>query len=305
MHYLQFFKLNAEPFSQALASQYFYGSEQHSRVLDRLTYGVESMKGLVLVTGAIGHGKSTLARRFLSSLSEDHYSSGLVVMIHAGVTADWLLKHIATTLGVANPVNQKLHLLSQLHERLLELERLGKRAVVIIDEAQMLDSRELMEELRGLLNMESPRGKLLTLILFGLPEIVDHLDLDLPLAQRVALRCNLGPLGYTEVEEYISHRMRIAGIAGKVFSMSVLREIYRWTKGVPRVINTLCDNILLELFFRRERIPDPALVSHVAIELGLAREKQTAPKHDFRLNRAFSACSEQITHCRVKKSKRP
>ncbi len=276
MHYLQFFKLNAEPFSQALASEYFYGSAEHSRVLDCLAYAAESRKGLALVTGPIGHGKSTLARRFLNSLPEDDYSAGMIVMVHGGVTAHWLLRHVATTLGIVNPVNEKLHLLSQIHERLLEIERLGKRAVVLVDEAQMLDSRELMEELRGLLNMESSRGKLVTLILFGLPEIVDHLALDPPLAQRVALRSNLGSLSLGEVEEYINHRMRIAGVAGKTFSMAVLREIYRWTTGVPRLINTLCDNVLLELFFRRERFPDPPLVAHVAIQLGLAGEMNQA-----------------------------
>ena len=129
------------------------------------------MKGLSVLVGDIGAGKTTLARRMLDSLPEDEYEAALLVIIHSGVTANWLLRRIALQLGVENPAQEKLALLSQLYQRLLQIYESGKKAVVLIDEAQMLETRELMEEFRGLLNLEVPERKLISFVFFGLPEI--------------------------------------------------------------------------------------------------------------------------------------
>src|SRR5919107_4598318 len=218
MTYLEYFELTQEPFSNAPVSRFYYNSAQHSQALMRLMHSVSYMKGLSILVGDIGVGKTTLARRMLDSLPEAEYEAALLVIIHSGITANWLLRRIALQLGVENPAQEKLALLSQLYQRLLQIYESGKKAVVLIDEAQMLETRELMEEFRGLLNLEVPERKLLSLIFFGLPDIEQNLKLDPPLAQRVALRFRLEPFASEPTEAYIKHRLRLAGCSGMPFS---------------------------------------------------------------------------------------
>src|SRR6187549_826478 len=208
MTYLDFFELSQEPFSNAPVSRFYYNSAQHSQALTRLLHSVSYMKGLSVLIGDIGAGKTTLARRMLDSLPEDEYEAALLVIIHSGITANWLLKRIALQLGVENPAQEKLALLGQLYQRLVQIYEQGKKAVVLIDEAQMLQTRELMEEFRGLLNLEVPERKLVT---FVLPEIEQNLMLDPPLAQRVAVRVRLSSFDRDATEAYVKHRLRLAG----------------------------------------------------------------------------------------------
>ncbi|HEX7622919.1 MAG TPA: AAA family ATPase, partial [Anaeromyxobacteraceae bacterium] len=182
MTYLEFYQLSQEPFSNAPVSRFYYSSAQHAQALMRLMHAVGQMKGLALLVGDIGAGKTTLARRLLDNLPENEYEAALLVIVHSGITAEWLLRRIALQLGVENPAEEKLPLLSQLYQRLIRIHESGKKAVVLIDEAQMLDTREIMEEFRGLLNLEVPERKLLSFVFFGLPEIEENLKLDPPLA---------------------------------------------------------------------------------------------------------------------------
>src|SRR3954464_14780689 len=246
MTYLEFFELNQEPFSNAPVSRFYYNSSQHSQALTRLMYAVSNMKGLAILVGDIGAGKTTLARRLLDSLPESEYEAALLVIIHSGITANWLLKRIALQLGVESPAQEKLALLSQLYQRLLAIYEQGRKAVVLIDEAQMLETRELMEEFRGLLNLEVPERKLISFVFFGLPEIEQNLKLDPPLAQRVALRYRLEPLNQESTEAYVKHRLRLAGTPRMPFTPEALVALHRQSGGSPRVINTLCDNALFE-----------------------------------------------------------
>src|SRR3954468_7088165 len=211
MNYLDYYELAQEPFSNAPVSRFYFNSPQHSQALVRLTHLCAQMKGLGILVGDIGAGKTTLARRLLDSLPEHEYEAALLVIIHSGITASWLLKRIALQLGVESPAEEKLALLSQLYQRLLQIYEQGKKAVVLIDEAQMLATREIMEEFRGLLNLEVPERKLLSFVFFGLPEIEENLKLDPPLAQRVALKYRLEPLNAEATEAYVRHRLRLAG----------------------------------------------------------------------------------------------
>src|SRR5438105_3690572 len=154
MSYLEFYGLKKEPFSNAPVAGFYFNSAPHSQALQRLTYAVQNSKGLAILVGDIGAGKTTLARRLLDSLPEDEYEAALLVIIHSGITAQWLLRRIALQLGVDKPSDDKLTLLGQLYQRLVRIYEQGKRAVVLIDEAQMLATRELMEEFRGRLNRE-------------------------------------------------------------------------------------------------------------------------------------------------------
>lgn len=276
MEYLEYFKLSAEPFSNAPMSRFYYGSDQHAEALRRLQYVASSMKGLAICVGDIGHGKTTLARRMLDSLPEKEYEAAMLVIVHAGINANWLLKRIAIQLGVKDPAEHKLSILSQLYNRLLEIHAQGKKAIVLIDEAQMLATRELMEEFRGMLNLEVPEHKLITFIFFGLPEIENNLKLDPPLAQRIALRYHLKPLTVDDTAAYIYHRLRVAGGRAELMPSDLMPEIHRLTRGVPRVLNTLCDNLLLEMYFSQSVAAEASLLAEVADNLDLPEDQPTS-----------------------------
>jgi general secretion pathway protein A len=269
VNYLEFYELSQEPFSNAPVSRFYYSSAQHAQALMRLTHAVSNMKGLAVLVGDIGAGKTTLARRMLDSLPEDEYEAALLVIIHSGITASWLLKRIALQLGVENPAEEKLALLSQLYQRLVKIYEQGKKAVVLIDEAQMLATREIMEEFRGLLNLEVPERKLLSFVFFGLPEIEENLKLDPPLAQRVSLKYRLEPLSPEATEAYVRHRLRLAGSPRVPFTAAALARVHGHSRGTPRLINTLCDNALFEGFVARARDIDEKFVDRVARDLGI------------------------------------
>jgi general secretion pathway protein A len=277
LNYLEYYELSQEPFSNAPVSRFYYSSAQHAQALMRLTHAVSGMKGLAVLVGDIGAGKTTLARRMLDSLPEDEYEAALLVIIHSGITASWLLKRIALQLGVESPADEKLALLSQLYQRLVRIYESGKKAVVLIDEAQMLASREIMEEFRGLLNLEVPERKLVSFVFFGLPDIEENLKLDPPLAQRVALKYRLEPLSSEATDAYVRHRLRLAGAPRVPFTAAAIARIHAHTRGTPRVINTLCDNALFEGFVARAREIDERFVDRVAHDLGLEAAPTPAP----------------------------
>lgn len=227
------------------------------------------MKGLAVVVGEIGTGKTTLARRMLDELDEENYEAAMLVVLHSSVTSEWLLRKIAMQFGVKETGDTKVEILGHLYRRLLEIHESGKRAVVLIDEAQMLRSKEIMEEFRGLLNMEVPEGKLITLIFFGLPELDDLLGLDEPLKQRIALKCRLTPLDEDITREYIEHRLTVAGSEDNMFQPDAIKLIHDYSRGIPRLINTICDNALLEGFLIKERDIKADIIESVAISLGL------------------------------------
>jgi type II secretory pathway predicted ATPase ExeA len=267
--YLDFYELAQEPFSNAPVSRFYYGSAQHAQALMRLMHCVSGMKGLAVLVGDIGAGKTTLARRLLDSLPEAEYEAALLVIVHSGIDTSWLLKRMALQLGVENPAEEKLALLSQLYQRLVRIYEQGKKAVVLIDEAQMLATREIMEEFRGLLNLEVPERKLVSFVFFGLPELEENLRLDPPLAQRVALRYRLEPLTGEATDAYIRHRVRLAGGSRVPFTPTAIAAVHRFSRGRPRLINTLCDNALFEGSLVKAQEVDERLVERMARDLGL------------------------------------
>jgi type II secretory pathway predicted ATPase ExeA len=271
MSYLEHFGLTEEPFSNAPVNRFYFESPQHQQALVRLTHAVSRMRGLSVLVGDIGAGKTTLARRLLDALPEEEYEAALFVIIHSGVTASWLLRRIALQLGVENPAQEKLALLSQLYQRLVQIHEQGRKAVVLIDEAQMLETRELMEEFRGLLNLEVPERKLISFVFFGLPDIERNLRLDPPLAQRVAMRYRLEPLNAESTRSYIDHRIHTAGGNRVPFTPEAIQVLHHLSGGSPRIINTLCDNALFEAYLVQETTIGAGRIEEIARNLALTQ----------------------------------
>lgn len=269
MDYLDFYGLSQEPFSVMPVTRFYYHSEQHDRALEKLQYAVSTMKGLAVLIGDLGTGKTMLARRLLDSLPEDEYDASLMVIVHSDVDSTWLLRRIAAQLGVEEPAHQKVDILSQLYERLAQISDAGKKAVILIDEAQMLRKPSLMEEFRGLLNLELPDKKLLSFVFFGLPELDECLKADPPLAQRVAVKHRLNPFKPETTAAYIHHRMTLAGADDEIFVPEACAMIHDHSNGVPRLINIICDNALFEGYVRKKGKIDTTVVENVTADLGV------------------------------------
>ncbi len=292
MNYLGFYDLEQEAFSNAPVGRFYFHSDQHTQALLRLERIVRQMKGLAVLIGGIGAGKTTLARKLLESLPESEFEAALLVIIHSGITPDWLLKRIAQQLGVAQPAEGKLALLSQLYRRLLQIADSGKKAVVLIDETQMLQTRELMEEFRGLLNLEIPGRKLITFVFFGLPELEENLKLDLPLAQRVALKYHLDAFDSTSCYRYIDHRLKLAGATREIFEDAAKEAIFNYSRGIPRVINTIADNALFEGYLLKASTIGSEIIENIAVDLGLSLSPKRESK-GFDLSLAQVSVKEQ------------
>ena len=272
MDYLKYYKLKEHPFSNVVDNKFYYNSVQHADALTKLKYAMESKKGLAVVIGDIGTGKTTLARRLLEELDEEHFEATLLVVIHSAVSSDWLLKKFAIQFGVEKVKEDKVEVLGQIYRRLLEINESGRKAVVLIDEVQMLNSGEIMEEFRGLLNMEMADGKMANFVFFGLPELEDVLALDEPLQQRVAMRIRLHSLSEHNTIDYIRYRLHVAG-SDDIFTDEALSRVYYYSRGIPRLINTICDNALLEGYLMKKEKIDGSIMDTVAVDLGLKSEK--------------------------------
>jgi general secretion pathway protein A len=272
LSYEQHFGLTAQPFSNAPDSKFFYESEHHAEAMTKIMNAAETMKGLVVMLGDIGTGKTLLARKVLEKLEEDDtYVESLLVIVHSEITAAWLLRRLAIQLGIDAPEETKEKLFPQLCNRLIELHEEGKKAVVLIDEANMLKTKEIFEEFRGLLNLEVPGQKLLTMILIGMPDLEQNIALDPPLQQRIAVKFRLKALDHDETVNYIKHRLKIAGSDKNIFSDMALEAVFAFSKGTPRVINNICDNALLEAYLMKKDTVDISIIDNVAADLGVKK----------------------------------
>jgi type II secretory pathway predicted ATPase ExeA len=270
MSYEEYFRLREQPFSNAPDARYYFDSSHHREALLRLKHAARTNVGLAVLVGDIGAGKTTLARHLLDDLDEREFESALLVVVHSSITAEWLLRKIAAQLGVEEVPADKVEILAAIYHRLLAIKEEGRKAVVLIDEAQMLQSRELMEEFRGLLNLELPTHKLVTFIFFGLQSLDQTLALDEPLRQRVALRYRLSAMDEDSTAAYIRHRLRVAGADDReIFRPEAVALIHRYARGIPRLINVICDNSLFEAYLVRKESIDAAVVEGVAGDLGL------------------------------------
>ncbi len=264
--YLDYFGLKEEPFSLTPDPQFMYLSHQHETALESLLYAVEARKGFLLLTGEIGTGKTTLCRELINRL--DH-SLAISVVLNPFLSTEGLLKAINQDFGIQADLGGVDEHLSSLNAFLLSRTREGQNAMVLIDEAQNL-SVESLEMIRMLSNLETDKAKLLQVLLVGQPELETMLN-SFSLRQfnqRVSVRQRLIKLGFKEVGEYINHRLFIAGARGNIiFKATALKAIHHYSQGYPRVLNNLCDRLLLAAFTKHLRIIDRYLVDESYADL--------------------------------------
>ena len=242
--YTKFFGFKSKPFEITPDPKFLFLSESHKEALACLTYAVRERKGFTVITGEVGTGKTTLVQSLLARL-DGNTKTAYIFNPKLGSTD--LLHSICEDFGMKSPKRSKGQYISQLHKFLLDCYARNENVVLIIDEAHTLDPK-LLEEVRLLTNLETPKSKLVQVILIGQPELNDILEDPQfrQLKQRVSLRYHVQPLSKEDTQKYIKRRLRIAGAFDhNVFTLKAFNKIYSYTKGLPRLINIVCDNALL------------------------------------------------------------
>jgi general secretion pathway protein A len=265
--YEAFYGFREKPFNLTPDPKFLYLSGKHQDAFAHLEFGLRQKGGFIVVTGEVGTGKTTLCRYFLERLDENTVSA---FILYPALGTTELLRAVNRDLGVAYDGKTDKELIDALHEFLLVSRKLGKSIVLVIDEAQNL-SRDVLEQVRLISNLETDTEKLIQIVLIGQSELNDKLaQTDLrQLAQRITARYHLNPLSREEMERYIRHRLAVAGGNGRVdFTSAAIRRIHRFSKGIPRLTNLACDRALLAGYVLETSEITPSLVRRVVKELG-------------------------------------
>lgn len=265
--YQSYFGLTEAPFSIAPDPRYLYMSQRHQEALAHLLYGVNGGGGFVLLTGEVGAGKTTVCRCLLEQIPE---SCDVAYIFNPKLTVAELLSTICSEFGIACPAdNTSIKVfIDCINAYLLDAHAKGRHSVLIIDEAQNL-SADVLEQMRLLTNLETSQRKLLQIILLGQPELATMLakaELS-QLAQRIIARYHLGPLSRQEVASYVRHRLAIAGSQRPLFPSTLMRQLYRLSGGIPRIINVLCDRALLGAYVEGKERVDRSTLNQAAREV--------------------------------------
>ena len=264
--YLDYYGLKEAPFSITPNPRFLFYSAKHREAFNHLLYGIRERKGFVQLTGEVGAGKTTLCRALLDQLGPN-FSTALI--LNPVLDADQLIKAIAMEFGLKVKGMDRLETVAEINVFLLDQMAQGRDTVLIIDEAQNL-THELLEQVRLLSNLETDERKLLQILLMGQPELRDRLnDHSLrQLRQRITVRYHLSPLRRAELAQYVQHRLHVSGANGvPYFSTAALWRIYLYSKGIPRLINALCDKCLLAGYVQQQDKIDFRMVGTAIREL--------------------------------------
>lgn len=264
--YTDFFGLSAKPFELLPNPKFLYLSKGHRKALSYLQYGVQEHAGFTLLTGEVGSGKTTLLRDIINKISSD---TTLAMVFNTRVDGHQLIAMINEDFGLPTEGKDKVQLINDLNDFLLEETSANRQPIIIIDEAQNL-STEALEEIRLLSNLEADNFKLVQIILVGQPELKQIIAKPSlrQLRQRISISCHLNPLNREESEEYIYHRLATVGNRDCVtFLDGVFDMIYKFSGGIPRLINLMCDFLLLSAFVEETREIDLELVKDAVNEL--------------------------------------
>ncbi|MBI5576116.1 MAG: AAA family ATPase [Deltaproteobacteria bacterium] len=264
--YEAWFQLKEKPFSLTPDPGFLFLSGSHQQALDHLQFGLGGGEGFIVITGDIGVGKTTVCRAMLSRLPERHSTS---LIVNPLLTEKELVRAILTDFGGEDPRGTKKDCLDELNRFLLAEAEKGRLPVLIVDEAQNLPSA-LLEQIRLLSNLETDKRKLLQIVLIGQNELKEKLSLPelRQLTQRVTVRAEILPLTDKETARYIGHRLAVAGSGGRpLMAPGAERAVYRGTRGVPRLINKLCDRAFLAAFLRGSAVVERKDVRRAAESL--------------------------------------
>jgi general secretion pathway protein A len=264
--YCQFYGLKERPFNVTSDPAFFFSSKKHKEAISHLIYGVSQRKGIIVLTGEIGTGKTTICRFFLNHIGKNVKTA---FILNPSFSENQLLESIVKDFGISFKSKSKLDLVWELNNFLLRESNAGNNLVLIVDEAQNLNPG-LLEQIRLLSNLETEKDKLLQVILVGQPELNNRINLhDLrQLRQRIMVRYHIGPLDKDELQSYINHRLGIAGSKGKIeFSNESIDLINRFSSGTPRLINMICDRALLAGFVAETYHIDSNIIKRCLEEL--------------------------------------
>jgi general secretion pathway protein A len=267
--YKEFFGLRANPFNVNPDPRYLYLTRHTEEALACLTYGIQSRKGFVLLTGEVGTGKTTLINKLLEWLRLQQVATAFI--FNSRLDVPQFLDFMMADFAIPCDSKSKSQVLQRLYNWLLDRYRAGETAVLIIDEAQNL-SDEVLEEIRMLTNLETFTEKLLQIVLVGQPELEQRLKQPQlrQLRQRLTLRAKTHPFNVEETRSYINQRLRIAGSNGdQIFEPEAVAALYRYSIGVPRVINLLCEHCLVSAFVDQKKTVSAEIVDAVAKDFDL------------------------------------
>jgi general secretion pathway protein A len=274
--YKEFYGLRANPFNVNPDPRYLFLTRHTEEALACLTYGIQSRKGFVLLTGEVGTGKTTLINKLLEWLRLQQVATAFIFNSRLDVTQ--FLDYMMADFGIPCDSNAKSQILLRLYNWLLDRYRAGETAVLIVDEAQSL-SDEVLEEIRMLTNLETFTEKLLQIVLVGQPELEQKLKRPQlrQLRQRLTLRAKTHPLTMDETRAYVHQRLRIAGSNGQqIFEPEAIVNVHRYANGIPRVINLLCEHCLVSAFVDQQKVIGPAVVDVVARDFDLSDNNASA-----------------------------
>jgi len=267
--YQRFFGLRESPFNVNPDPRYLFMTRHIQEALAGLTYGIQNRKGFILLTGEVGTGKTTLLNRLLNWLRGQRVATAYI--FNSRLEVNHLFDFIMADFEIPYESREKSHVLLRLNQWLLERYRAGETAVLIIDEAQNLSS-DVLEEIRLLTNLETATEKLLQIVLAGQPELEEKLKLPQlrQVRQRITISCRTAPLSLEETFGYIAERLRTAGANGEpIFSKEAIETVHLYSRGIPRVVNLLCEHAMINAYVDSVR-PVPAhLVEEVAREFKL------------------------------------
>jgi general secretion pathway protein A len=252
--YCEFFGFRESPFTITPNPRFLFMSDQHREAFAHLLYAVESRAGFVELTGEVGTGKTTLLRTFLNRLDAEGHRTALI--FNPCLSSLELLKSINREFGIAAELDSRIELLQALNTFLLDQKTAGRSVVLVIDEAQNL-AIDVLEQIRLISNLETETDKLIQIVLSGQPELLTVLGRDelRQLNQRITVRYHLLPMDFESMGRYIDHRMELAGrYRAAEFSAAAQKKIYRYSNGVPRLVNVACDRALLIGYTEESRV---------------------------------------------------
>jgi general secretion pathway protein A len=291
--YKQFYGLTRSPFEISPDPKFYCPTPLHNEALATLLYGIRKRKGFVVATGEVGTGKTLLVQCVMQWLNKGEIAFSHIFNPRLSVIE--FLQYFSSDLGLATANKNKGELLMQLNQYLIGRYRKGSTTVLIVDEGQLLDW-DVLEEIRLLTNLETLQQKLLQIILIGQPELEEKLDSSnlRQLKQRIAFRCRLQPLSADAVRKYVYRRLEIAGAseAAVLFPEPTLARIVHYSKGIPRLVNTLCESALITGYAQQIRSITPEIIDQVAADARLDKTEPAplvsrAPDRDAALKQLF------------------